>query len=222
MGYTFPDEKGGAGGVETRPGQNFGHRLVQEVDLDVADVVGNFRKGLMKAIQFDGERGGMIDLEDDRAVELGKPVRAAVEAGAKNHDLGDSGSESIAKGVVDEFGAGDSGGSRAGQAQIGVALDQRRGERKACDPSGPAKDRAEEVRRKGIVEEPALWRARGFEGAKVGHVLGGATRFVTVHGRVFCTVKCGFRKADAENGGSLRRRPPGILDLRKGRKGWVR
>jgi len=129
LGDTFPDEKGGAGGVETRPGQNFGHRLVQEVDLDVADVVGNFRKGLMKAIQFDGERGGMIDLEDDRAVELGKPVRAAVEASAKNHDLGDSGSERIAKGVVDEFGARDSGGSRAGQAQIGVVLDQRRGER---------------------------------------------------------------------------------------------
>src|SRR5215472_5969916 len=148
----------------------------------------------MKAIPFDGERGRMIDLEDDGAVELGKPVRTAVEAGSKNHDLGDFGSESLAKGVVDEFGAGDGGGSRAGQAQIRVALDQRCGEWTPRDPSGPAKDRTEEVRRKGIVEEAALWRARGFEGAKVGHVLGGTTRFVAVHGRVFCTVNMVFAK----------------------------
>jgi hypothetical protein len=30
--------------------------------------------------------------------------------------------------------------------------------------------------------------------------LRGATRLVTVHGRIFCTVRCGFRKAEAENG----------------------
>ena len=85
---SFPKEHRGSGRLKIRSNQCLLQSPLIEVELSIVDIPGEFWQSLAQLSHLPGKSIRTVRLENRSSIKNAKPVRAAIETGAQNHELG--------------------------------------------------------------------------------------------------------------------------------------